>query len=116
MFQVPGTPATVTLSIMRSPAGCRPLGSRSQTIRYDWNADAVPSQMSHAALYWPVSEELHLHPVHSSSMVEKAAGRPQLPRAMVSEYRPQYVVGYPIGVPSGIDVPAALATEKEVPL
>jgi hypothetical protein len=35
MFQVPGTPATVTLLIVALPAGWRPGGSRSHTIKYD---------------------------------------------------------------------------------
>ena len=51
--------------------------------------------MSQAALYWPGSVELHFQPVHSLSMVAYAAGRPQLPWAAFSEYRPQYVAGYP---------------------
>src|SRR5881396_1761186 len=73
-FQVPGTPVTVTFLMVLLPAGTRTGGSRNQTIRYDWNAEAVPSQMSHAALYCPGSAELHFQPVHSLSMVEYAAG------------------------------------------
>ncbi len=65
---MPGSPATVTLLMAPLPAGCRPGGSRSHTIRYDWNEDAVPSEMSHAALCCPeLAGALHFQPVHKLS-------------------------------------------------